>query len=205
MKLSMLFFVAIATLCVALHMGLLTQSAPSKPILSFLHQQKKFPNTVFGPAPPHQPLDKTKQMINRNNNNNNNLDETYYPYVLAMMRRRKGEERITLHGLWPNYADQAVNEFCDWPEVFNVTNFEPLLPEINNFWAGFDKEYTLLRHEVEKHGSCYCKRHRVPHLAFVQKTLDLFHQYVEKCDNMQTKDCRCNFDEKFNLLHCVQK
>lgn len=127
-------------------------------------------------------------------------------YLLAMNRREKGG-LLTLHGLWPQWAQACVEA-----GPFKIRNLDPIIDEMNKYWPSFNRpDYaSFWEHEWDKHLTCessYLNRTGNPQsqLQIFQHSLDLLHEMTPHCDQPDLLDCRCDLDQNYKLVGCRQK
>eukprot|EP01098_Paradermamoeba_levis_P007099 TRINITY_DN2952_c0_g2_i1.p1 TRINITY_DN2952_c0_g2~~TRINITY_DN2952_c0_g2_i1.p1 ORF type:complete len:152 (+),score=42.33 TRINITY_DN2952_c0_g2_i1:120-575(+) len=96
-------------------------------------------------------------------------------YVLAMQKCNSSSPDFTLHGLWPEWAQD-----CPAPS-FNQRELSSILGEMNMYWLscpGFGTTNTQFwTHEWKKHGSCS----NMTELNFFSTALKLRQQYASRC------------------------
>jgi ribonuclease T2 len=83
--------------------------------------------------------------------------ETQYPIALCkdgVFSCTSNSTWFTLHGLWPN--DDNGNYPCTCTnQVFDPTQIQDLLPELNAFWPSLNgPSDSFWSHEYTKHGTC---------------------------------------------------
>jgi len=61
---------------------------------------------------------------------------------------------FVIHGLWPNFYNGSWPAYCNPNATFNVTELEPILPNLTRFWTDFVDPEQLWAHEYTKHGTC---------------------------------------------------
>ena len=88
----------------------------------------------------------------------------------------------TVHGLWPNYKQKPVPEWCNGKNdiEINIKN-ETLLKLMNTYWTSTYhlNEYFWGR-EYNKHGYCYNKRNNISldnYDLYFEKTLSIYFKY----------------------------
>ncbi|XP_058451709.1 ribonuclease Oy [Malaya genurostris] len=63
----------------------------------------------------------------------------------------------TIHGIWPTKRNTMGPSFCNKTAIFNVTELDPIEPQLEQFWINVEKNKpydSLWRHEWLKHGTC---------------------------------------------------
>jgi len=108
------------------------------------------------------------------------------------MQTCQGSSTFTLHGLWPEWANECSGTALD------VNALSSIRSDLEKYWLscpefGSDNE-TFWSHEWEKHGTCS----GMGQLEFFQKGLALRQQYVSKCSGGST--CTVCFDKTLTTL-----
>ena len=92
------------------------------------------------------------------------------------------EKYFTLHGLWPSVIEGIIPPACN--EGYNlevVPNFDSekeFKDKMDHYWPGLYQNNTYLwKHEYNKHGLCYMKRHYI-------NFIDDYKKYFEKSVNI---------------------
>lgn len=62
----------------------------------------------------------------------------------------------TIHGLWPSSDNPTPPEFCNRTLRYNATALEPLVPQLDQYWASLTSTNNNIfwKHEWQKHGTC---------------------------------------------------
>lgn len=63
----------------------------------------------------------------------------------------------TIHGIWPTKLHTVGPAFCNKSAIFNATELEPIMQQLEQFWINVEKNKafdSLWRHEWLKHGTC---------------------------------------------------
>eukprot|EP00310_Coccolithus_braarudii_P009686 CAMPEP_0183360750 /NCGR_PEP_ID=MMETSP0164_2-20130417/56052_1 /TAXON_ID=221442 /ORGANISM="Coccolithus pelagicus ssp braarudi, Strain PLY182g" /LENGTH=156 /DNA_ID=CAMNT_0025535175 /DNA_START=131 /DNA_END=601 /DNA_ORIENTATION=- len=104
------------------------------------------------------------------------------------MRLQQCNGQMTIHGLWPQWADS-----CGGP-AFDESQISSILSQMQTDWpscVGSSSNEQFWSHEWEKHGSCT----GLSQLDYFSTALKLYTEY----NNGQTDIC---FDKSFNLINC---
>merc|ERR1719450_328417 len=100
-----------------------------------------------------------------------------------------GSDKITLHGLWPQWAED-----CSGPE-FDVDTISDL--PMKSDWPSCPGHHSsnqeFWAHEWKTHGTCTGMSEH----AYFSKTLSLYEANVDSCSS---SDCRICFDSDFNVV-----
>ena len=120
-------------------------------------------------------------------------------YVLSM-QRCKGSNSWTLHGLWPEWAQNCGNDF-------SMAKLAPLMSQLQTDWPScpeFGKSnQEFWAHEHNKHLTCHIKRTGVSQLQAFQQSLDLLHKFRGRCQDSITRECRIGLDANLKPLDDV--
>jgi ribonuclease T2 len=112
-------------------------------------------------------------------------------YVLAM-QRCKGSSTWTLHGLWPEWAQDCKGT------PFSEKALEPIRPEMESLYRScpeFGKtNLDFWDHEWSKHGTCYAQRWNQTQVEYFVKALDLREELSKMCSPTLTGECRLGLD-----------
>ena len=89
------------------------------------------------------------------------------------------KNKFTMHGLWPNFSNGTLVDFCNAPNDIEIDiNNESLLNFMNEHYvSGYHTNKYFWGHEYNKHGYCYNQRlnHDVKDYEFYfQKIKDMF-------------------------------
>ncbi|XP_073985532.1 ribonuclease Oy-like isoform X2 [Rhodnius prolixus] len=71
--------------------------------------------------------------------------------------RDTGDERWTVHGIWPSKWGTHGPAFCNSSDQFNINPLNDLMASMNRQWPPIEKSGSGIqfwRHEWEKHGTC---------------------------------------------------
>ena len=88
----------------------------------------------------------------------------------------------TIHGLWPNFKNGTVPDFCYYDKDMEIEiKNETLLKELKTYFPGvFRSSEGFWAYEYMKHGYCYNKRKGYPlddYDIFFNKVVELYYKY----------------------------
>jgi len=75
-------------------------------------------------------------------------------YYLSLLKDSDLESGWSIHGLWPQNADNSYPTFCR-KVTFDIKLLESIIDDLNTYWCSYmKKNEDFWKHEWEKHGSC---------------------------------------------------
>ena len=139
-----------------------------------------------------------------NSSQTENSSEKFY--YLALLKNCDNVYGISIHGLWPNYANGSYPSFCKHVE-FDFSKLSPIIKELRNYWdlpgdIGKD-EISFWEHEWKKHGSCMFQE--LDECDYFKKALELYFYVMENDDidiekYKKGKNYMIPFDLDFTLI-----
>lgn len=126
-------------------------------------------------------------------------------YYLALLKNANIVYGISIHGLWPNYANGSYPSFCKNVE-FDFDKLSPIIKELRDYWnlpgdIGKD-EISFWQHEWHKHGSCMFIE--LTELEYFKKVLELYFYIMENGIDIEKyrkgKNYMIPFDLDFKLI-----
>ena len=89
---------------------------------------------------------------------------------------------LTLHGLWPNYKNGTLPEWCNGKNDIEIEiNNTAMLDFMNKHYvSGYHTNEYFWGHEYNKHGYCYNQRNNISvydYETYFQKVIDLYLKY----------------------------
>ena len=139
-----------------------------------------------------------------NSSQTENSSEKFY--YLALLKNCDNVYGISIHWLWPNYANGSYPSFCKHVE-FDFSKLSPIIKELRNYWdlpgdIGKD-EISFWEHEWKKHGSCMFQE--FDECDYFKKALELYFYVMENDDidiekYKKGKNYMIPFDLDFTLI-----
>lgn len=124
-------------------------------------------------------------------------------YYLSLLKDDNLEEGWSIHGLWPQNADNSYPSYCRIV-TFDIILLQSIIDELNKYWcSNMEKNEDFWKHEWEKHGSCmfnqcdeyhYFKRALLLYKKALQKELP------EKYYDEKTNKCLIPINLKFEFI-----
>tara|TARA_B110000261_G_C12916500_1_gene290673 strand:- start:68 stop:535 length:468 start_codon:yes stop_codon:yes gene_type:complete len=99
-------------------------------------------------------------------------------YYLSLIN--EGENKWSIHGLWPQYKKNQYPTFCNKVD-FDIKKLDLILPELEKYWYSYKKnekdDENFWKHEWEKHGSCMFTV--MNEFDYFNKTLELYNTAIQ--------------------------
>ncbi len=107
-----------------------------------------------------------------------NDDSKLGEFKFQLVRCKGPDDRISMHGLWPQWA-----EYCDGEE-FDADKLKPIRDRMDRDWFGcYGDSEGFWSHEWERHGRCAAKFLNVTMEGYFEAALDLFDKYHRSCSS----------------------
>jgi len=107
-------------------------------------------------------------------------------YYLSLLKNDNNIYCYSIHGLWPNFADDTYPSFCKKVE-FDINKLKPIMKDLMDFWElpkdHNKEEDSFWKHEWLKHGSCMFLE--MDELTYFKKALDLYLDIMNKKLNIE--------------------
>ncbi|XP_053211264.1 uncharacterized protein LOC128394915 [Panonychus citri] len=108
------------------------------------------------------------------------LSVQWAPGICANSDRKcvKYGNEFTIHGMWPNYADNSYPQFCCYQQYLNKGVLDPIRSKMDAHWRSlYDQDsWSFWIHEWKKHGTCAKFSALVGQFNYFNRTLDLFEE-----------------------------